>query len=114
MLYCACQPHSPQIVQFGIGSGRRAGERRVGCERRSRRSSEPTLRPSRITVIDDVVTKGATLLAAVSRVAEAYDGVEVRAFALLRTMELVSEIDRIVAPCKGTITRVAGDVRREP
>lgn len=46
------------------------------------------VRPERITVVDDIVTKGATLLAAVSRVAEAFPEAEVRAFALLRTMGL--------------------------
>jgi predicted amidophosphoribosyltransferase len=71
------------------------------------------LRPSRITVVDDVVTKGATLLAAVSRVAEAFPDAEVRAFALLRTMGFV-EIEKILDPCTGTITLRNGEAVREP
>ncbi len=72
------------------------------------------LSPRRITVVDDIVTKGATLLAAASRVQEAFPDAEVRAFALLRTMGLVEEIDKIVDPCKGTITLVRGEAVRTP
>lgn len=72
------------------------------------------LRPRRITVVDDIVTKGATLLAAASRIQEAFPEAEVRAFALLRTMGLVEEIDKIVDPCTGTITLVRGEVVRAP
>lgn len=72
------------------------------------------LRAKRITVVDDVITKGATLLAAASRVQEAFPDAEVRAFALLRTMGLVEEIDKIVDPCTGTITLVRGEAVRNP
>jgi len=48
----------------------------------SRRVGEP---PARITLVDDFITKGATLLAGASRLAEAYPGAEIRAFALVRT-----------------------------
>lgn len=72
------------------------------------------LRPKRITVVDDVITKGATMLAATSRVQEEFAEAEVRGFALLRTMGLVGEIERIVDPCRGTIRRVGGEVLRDP
>lgn len=72
------------------------------------------LSATRITVVDDIVTKGATLLAAASRIAEAFGSADVRAFALLRTMGLIHEIDRIVSPCSGTIYFQHGDVLREP
>jgi hypothetical protein len=48
----------------------------------SRRPGEP---PARITLVDDFITKGATLLAGASRLAETYAGAEIRAFALVRT-----------------------------
>jgi hypothetical protein len=41
--------------------------------------------PARITLVDDFITKGATLLAAASRLAEVCAGAEIRAFALVRT-----------------------------
>jgi hypothetical protein len=76
---------------------------------------EPALqRPGRITVVDDIVTKGATLLAAASRVQDAFPEAEVRAFALLRTMGLVVEVEKILDPCRGTITLVRGEVVRVP
>jgi hypothetical protein len=72
------------------------------------------VRPERITVVDDIVTKGATLLAAVSRVAEAFPEAEVRAFALLRTMGLVENVDRIVDACQGTLLWDGSEVHRIP
>ncbi len=70
--------------------------------------------PSAITIVDDVVTKGATLLAAASHVQDVFPGVPVRAFALVRTMGLVPDVDRLVEPCTGTIRLIAGDVVRTP
>lgn len=70
--------------------------------------------PRRITVVDDFVTKGATLLAAASRVQEAFPEAEVRAFALVRTKGLVADIESIGEPCEGLITRVGDHVDRHP
>lgn len=72
------------------------------------------VRAKRITIVDDVITKGATLLAAASRVQEAFPEAEIRAFALLRTMGLIEEIDKIVDPCAGTVTFVRGEPFRVP
>ena len=72
------------------------------------------VRPERITVVDDVVTKGATLLATASLVAMAFPDAEVRAFALLRTMGRVEDIERIVDPCQGTLTWGGSEVHRSP
>jgi hypothetical protein len=71
--------------------------------------------PRRITLVDDVITKGATLVAAASRLAEAFPGCEVRAFAVIRTMTRV-DVDAILAPCSGVITYNAAtdSSRREP
>lgn len=75
----------------------------------------PTLvRPERITVVDDIVTKGSTLLAAASRVSEAFPEAEVRAFALLRTMGFVENVERIVEACQGTIRWTGSEVQRSP
>lgn len=71
-------------------------------------------RPRRITIVDDFVTKGATLLAAASRVQEAFPEAEVRAFALVRTKGLVADIESISEPCEGLITRVGDHVDRQP
>jgi orotate phosphoribosyltransferase-like protein len=69
---------------------------------------------SRITVVDDFVTKGSTLLAAASRVAEAFPETTVRTFALVRTMGFAPEIEGIVAPDAGTIALYFGEGYRGP
>ena len=71
-------------------------------------------RPRRITIVDDFVTKGATLLAAASHVQEAFPEAEVQTFALVRTMGLVADIEAIGEPCEGLITRVCQRVDRQP
>jgi hypothetical protein len=58
--------------------------------------------PTRIVLVDDVITMGSTMLAAARRVAEAYPQAEVRGFALVRTMSGV-DVPVIVEPCTGTI-----------
>jgi len=56
----------------------------------------------RVTLIDDVVTQGATLLGAASRLATD-TGYAPCAFALIRTMSS-GDVDAIVSPCVGEIT----------
>lgn len=58
-----------------------------------------------ITVVDDVVTKGATLLGAASLLAGAFPRAEIRAFALVRTQGYVKDIERILDPVVGRISR---------
>lgn len=68
----------------------------------------------RILLVDDVVTKGATALAAVSRLEECYPHAQIIVFAAIRTMGLVPEIDRILDPVTGIIRLVGGEPIREP
>ena len=76
---------------------------------------EPQLAvPASITVIDDVVTRGSTLIAAVSLLAEYFPDIEVRGFAVVRTMGLVPDIERIHVPAVGTIRLVGGMLERDP
>ena len=75
------------------------------------RPKEP---PGGIVLIDDVVTKGRTLLAAASRVQEAFPASQIRAFALLRTMGLISGVEQLLNPCKGQIRWRGGDAHRSP
>lgn len=79
-------------------------------------AADPVLaKPSRVTVVDDVVTKGATLLAAASHVRGLFPSAEVRAFALVRTMGLTPDVERIVDSCVGYIRLgLWGDAVRDP
>ncbi len=67
-----------------------------------------------VVLVDDVVTKGRTLLAAAMCLKSAYPGVSIRAFALLRTMGRVAEVRRLRDPCRGLIRWRAGDACRQP
>jgi hypothetical protein len=69
----------------------------------------------RITLVDDFLTKGNTLLGAASRLAELYPRATLTAFAVVRTMGLQPEVDEIVSPCVGRVwERFPGEADREP
>lgn len=93
----------------------RAGERpSVQTHYESMAVDAPLINPERILIVDDVITKGATLIAGASRVAEAFPHAVVRVFALIRTRGLVPEIDKIVDPVVGRITYPGfGDAHRD-
>jgi hypothetical protein len=69
--------------------------------------------PDGVMLIDDVVTKGRTLLAAAARVHSAFPQARIRAFAVLRTMGLVPEIPRLFEPWRGCIRWLHGDAQRD-
>ncbi len=68
---------------------------------------------SLVVVVDDVVTRGATMLAAIARVREVLPNATVRGFALIRTMSSEA-ITRVKEPCLGVIRRRSRGTRREP
>lgn len=67
-----------------------------------------------IVLVDDVVTRGATLLGSAWRVKEALPGAELSAFAMARTLSFEEEIGSAVAPCLGRIRWDGKHVSREP
>lgn len=70
---------------------------------------------SRFVIVDDVVTRGATLLACASLLQERYPGADISGFALLRTISNPSEFSQILQPVKGAIElRPGGDTIRRP
>jgi adenine/guanine phosphoribosyltransferase-like PRPP-binding protein len=119
------------LVQQGLGAMTWPGLRRVCAVRKSAtcapgarpsvashydsfRMESPTFHPASVVLIDDVVTRGRTLLAAASRVREALPGAEIRAFALLRTLGRVAGVGTLLQPCKGEIRWARGDALRNP
>jgi len=67
---------------------------------------EPLLsNPARIAIVDDVVTKGRTLLATGSHLRGRFPAADIRAFALIRTKGLQPDIEKILEPCVGMIVR---------
>jgi hypothetical protein len=59
--------------------------------------------PDEILLIDDVVTRGATLMGAANRLADAFPKTHIRAFAAMRTISNPNEFRNIYDPCNGTI-----------
>ena len=119
------------LVQQGLGGMMWPGLRRIYAVRKSAtcspgarpsvashydsfRIESPAFHPASVVLIDDVVTRGRTLLAAASRVREALPDAEVRAFALLRTLGRVAGVRRLLQPCRGEIRWVRGDALRSP
>jgi hypothetical protein len=69
--------------------------------------------PTRITIVDDVLTRGRMIMAVAIMLARRFPGVPLRAFALIRTMGLQLDVDRIIAPCVGVIRRQWHDADRQ-
>lgn len=70
---------------------------------------------ARVVVVDDVVTRGATLLAAISRIQELVPNTSVRGFAIVRTISEPDRFERMFAPCVGRIVlRDDGSTTRRP
>ena len=79
----------------------------------TRKSMPPEL-PTRLVIVDDVITKGRTILAAAIRLHEAFPNADIRAFALVRTMGFVPKVGDALDPCQGVVRWAGGDARREP
>lgn len=119
------------LLSEGLGSTVWPGLHRIRAVRRSSTSApgaRPTVHlhyeslyierlkspPERIVLIDDVVTRGRTLLAAASCIHDALPCAEIRAFALVRTMGFITGVQRLLDPCRGEIRWISGDARRTP
>ncbi len=70
--------------------------------------------PAHVVLIDDVVTKGRTLVAAAMRLQQAFPQARIQAFALLRTMGFVPDIERLIDPCQGEIRWNGEEAYRAP
>ena len=67
----------------------------------------------RLILVDDIVTRGATLLGASTRLGECYPDVQVVCFAALRVIS-EGNINAILDPVEGTIQVLEGRLRRDP
>ena len=109
-----CQPLLHRMTAVRKSSTASPGER-PGPEEHyeSFRALSVTSRPRTVTVVDDVMTRGATMLAAVSRLRESLGDVSVRGFAFVRTTSF-DPVTAIAAPALCKITFAHGVLRRNP
>ena len=70
--------------------------------------------PNSILLVDDVITRGATLLGAANRLASVYPNTRIAAFAALRTVSNPREFTRITESISGSIKLLSsgGTLRR--
>lgn len=69
---------------------------------------------SDILLVDDVITRGATLLGAANRLVKAYPKARIRGFAMIRTISSASEFTAIQSPARGMVRLVGEQTRRSP
>lgn len=128
---CVPERLAAALLRLGLGAALWPGLSRIRTVRKSATAvpgSRPTVEHhyesmsitaevpqcSGMLLIDDVVTKGRTLLAAAIRLQEAMPGMRIDALALLRTMSLRPDIDSLIQPCVGEIRWRRGDAWRWP
>jgi adenine/guanine phosphoribosyltransferase-like PRPP-binding protein len=74
----------------------------------------PKPHPQKVVLVDDVITKGRTLLAAAARLGGELPHADITAFALIRTLGFVNRIKCLLTPCEGFVYWTGRDARREP
>lgn len=75
---------------------------------------ELLFKPKDIVLVDDVITRGATALGAVNRIAEAFPAAKIRVFAVMRTISNSYKFSDIIQPCTGTVSLIEEDTFRDP
>lgn len=71
-------------------------------------------KPEELLLVDDVVTRGATLLGAANKLAEAFPDARIRAFVAMRTRSRQEDFVKFNDPCKGKIYHTINGTWREP
>ncbi len=71
-------------------------------------------RPSTILLVDDILTKGATLLGSATRLRETFTDARLSAFAAMRTLGLQPDIEELIDLCQGLIRWDGSDANRMP
>lgn len=71
--------------------------------------------PEEIILVDDIVTRGATLIGAANKLADAFPNAHITAFVAIRTISNPAEFGKIYSPVRGTIElQPSGETFRRP
>jgi predicted amidophosphoribosyltransferase len=70
--------------------------------------------PAEILLIDDIITRGATVLGATNKLAEAFPRAHICAFAAMRTISPPDIFKSTIDPCMGSIELTGTDTFRRP
>jgi Phosphoribosyl transferase domain len=70
--------------------------------------------PSRIVLVDDIITRGSTMLGCINLLKEVYPDAEIVGFAVMRTITDVDLFEDIEDPCVGTVEYKYGKLWRRP
>lgn len=71
-------------------------------------------KPDEILLVDDIVTRGATLIGTANKVADMFPSARIRAFAAMRTISNSNNFEKINDPCTGIIQLVDDSSFRDP
>jgi hypothetical protein len=67
-----------------------------------------------LLLVDDVITRGATMLGCAQRLAEAFPQAQISGFAAMRTVSKEADFVALSAPCRGKVTLQDGNSYRHP
>lgn len=107
-----CLSRTTAVPKAATAAPRERPKARVHYE--SLTVTRPLELPATVTLVDDVVTRGAQLLGAAWRIWAVRPDVVVRAFAVIRTISDPADFEGVAAPCVGTITLRGEDAFRSP
>lgn len=110
------QPYLERVKAIPRSSNSPAAQRPLVSDHiGSIQAQKPLFMPSRITLVDDVLTMGRTTYACAELMRQVCPDAEIRIFAMIRTQGLQEEIEAIVDPANGIITGFAsGKTHRDP
>ena len=110
------QPYLERVTAVRRSSQSPAAERPLVPEHMATiRAERPFFVPTKITVVDNVLTMGRTSFACAELIRAVCPDAEIRIFAMVRTQGLQADIEAIVDPSVGTVTGYpSGKTHRDP
>ena len=105
-----------RITAVKRSSGERVGANRPKASEhyKSMKVKELLFQPKEIVLVDDIITRGATIMGGINKLVEAFPDTKIRAFAMMRTISNPKDFVDIRNPRTGTITMTGEYTKREP